>query len=65
MDLPQELCAELRGDLGDEAVVHLAALVALENFLGRFNRGVGLEAQGYSAGAACVVPDHRGAGGPS
>ncbi|HEV2754498.1 MAG TPA: hypothetical protein VG318_01820 [Actinomycetota bacterium] len=56
VEVPEELREELRRELGDEGVVHLAALVALENFLGRFNRGVGLESQGYSEGAACAVP---------
>jgi hypothetical protein len=56
--VPDELRDELRRDLGDEGVVHLAALVALENFVGRFNRGVGLEPQGYSEGAACVLPEN-------
>jgi 4-carboxymuconolactone decarboxylase len=54
-DVPAELRAGLLRDLGHEAVTHLVALVALENFLGRFNRGAGIEAQGYSAGAACLV----------
>lgn len=56
-DVPDELRAELRAELGDEGLVQLAAIVAVENFLGRFNRGVGVEAQGYSDGAACLLPD--------
>lgn len=56
-DVPAELRARLRGELGDDAVVQLAAIVAVENFLGRFNRGVGIESQGYSGGAACLVPE--------
>ncbi|HYP24322.1 MAG TPA: hypothetical protein VEV43_12175 [Actinomycetota bacterium] len=56
-DVPDELRAELWAELGDEGLVQLAAIVAVENFLGRFNRGVGVEAQGYSEGAACLLPD--------
>jgi hypothetical protein len=56
-DVPDELRADLRAELGDAGVVQLAAIVAVENFLGRFNRGVGIESQGYSEGAACLVPD--------
>lgn len=56
-DVDDELRAELRAELGDEGLVQLAAIVAVENFLGRFNRGVGVEAQGYSDGAACLLPD--------
>lgn len=55
--VPDELRAWLRRELGDDAVVQLAAIVAVENFLGRFNRGVGIESQGYSEGAACLVPE--------
>lgn len=56
-DVPDELRASLRSELGDDGLVQLAAVVAVENFLGRFNRGVGLESQGYSDGAACLVPE--------
>jgi hypothetical protein len=56
-EVPVELRERLRRELGDEGLVQLAAVVAVENFLGRFNRGVGIESQGYSAGAACLVPD--------
>lgn len=56
-DVPDELREGLRAELGDAGVVHLAAVVAVESFLGRFNRGVGIGPQGYSEGAACLVPD--------
>lgn len=56
-DVPVELREQLRAELGDAGLVQLAAIVAVENFLGRFNRGVGIEAQGYSEGAACLVPE--------
>lgn len=55
VEVSPELRERLRSALGDDAVVHLAALVALENFVGRFNRGTGVESQGYSEGAACLV----------
>lgn len=57
-EVPEELRASLRRELGDPAVVQLAAVVAVENFLGRFNRGVGIEGQGYAEGASCLVPEH-------
>lgn len=59
-DVPEELRAALRAELGDAGLVQLAAVVAVENFLGRFNRGVGIEPQGYAEGAACLVPDRDG-----
>ncbi|HEX2058028.1 MAG TPA: hypothetical protein VHI71_06625 [Actinomycetota bacterium] len=59
-DVPAELRADLRTRLGDAGLVQLTAIVAVESFLGRFNRGVGIEPQGYAAGAACLVPDRSG-----
>lgn len=57
VDVPEELRAALRAELGDAGLVQLTAIVAVENFLGRFNRGVGIDAQGYSDRAACLLPD--------
>ena len=57
-EVSAELREELRRELGDGGLVQLTAVVAVESFLGRFNRGVGIESQGYSEGAACLVPDH-------
>ena len=56
-EVPSGLREELRRELGDAAVVQLAAIVAVENLVGRFNRGVGLESQGYSYGDVCLVTD--------
>lgn len=58
--MPDDLRAELRAELGDAGLVQLTAIVAVESFLGRFNRGVGIEPQGYAAGASCLVPDPSG-----
>lgn len=58
VEVPEDLRAQLRAELGDAGLVQLTAVVAVENFVGRFNRGIGIEAQGYSEGAACLVPDH-------
>ena len=46
--------ARLRELLGDDAVVELAAWVAIENYRSRFNAGMGLESQGFAT--RCAVP---------
>lgn len=56
-DVPDELRDSLRNELGDAGLVQLTAVVAVENFVGRFNRGAGIEAQGYAHGAACLAPE--------
>jgi hypothetical protein len=35
--------------------VELTAAIAWENFRARFNRGFGIDAEGFSEGAACSV----------
>jgi hypothetical protein len=37
-------------------------VIALENHRARFNTGLGLDAQGFSEGAFCVVPDPHPSG---
>ena len=52
--------------LDRERLVELTACVAWENFRSRFNRGFGVEAQGFSEGACCpVVPPPAASTGTS
>ncbi len=53
----------LRKSLGEEPLVELTAMIAWENFRARFNRGFDVGAQGFSAGAYCVVPERHGVQG--
>jgi len=53
----EELFAALREQLNKKQLVELTATVAWENFMSRFNRAFGIEAQGYSEGAYCVLPE--------
>ena len=55
-DVGDELFARLRAELDDRQIVELTSAIATENFRARFNHAVGIEPQGFSAGAACVVP---------
>jgi alkylhydroperoxidase family enzyme len=54
-----ELVAELREELRDDQLVELTATIAWENFRARFNRGFDVQAQGFSEGASCALPEHR------
>ena len=58
LQVTDELVAALREQLSDEQVVELTAYVALENSRARTNAALGIEPQGYSAGA-CEVPAAR------
>jgi len=59
-DVPDDLFAELRAQLDERQLVELTATIATENLLSRFNRGLGVGAQGFSEGGACLLPEHRG-----
>jgi alkylhydroperoxidase family enzyme len=43
-----EMAADLRGQLGDDAFVELTMMVAVENERSRFNSALGLTSQGFS-----------------
>jgi len=61
-EVPNELFAELRKHLSPQQLVELTSAIAWENYRARFNRAFGIEAEGFSEGAACAVPvgRHRG-----
>ncbi|WP_420121083.1 carboxymuconolactone decarboxylase family protein [Nakamurella sp.] len=48
------MAAALRADLGDDGLVELTMLVAVENLRSRFNSTLGLSSQGFSE--SCRVP---------
>jgi alkylhydroperoxidase family enzyme len=53
------LFARLREHFDDAQLVELTNAIGLENHRARFNVALGLDAQGYSDGTFCVVPDPR------
>src|SRR5215471_10484562 len=55
-DVPEELFNSLREHFNPQQMVELTAAIAWENFRARFNRGFGIEAEGFAEGAACPVP---------
>ena len=54
-EVPEELFNSLREHLNPQQLVELTTAIAWENFRARFNRGFGVEAQGFAEGAACPV----------
>ena len=56
-DVSDELVAVLSKNLDDRQLVELTAVIAWENFRARFNRGFAIDAQGFSEGAFCPLPE--------
>jgi len=57
VDVPETLFAELRRQFSEEQMVELTATIAWENYRARFDHALGIEAQGFSDGAYCVLPE--------
>ena len=55
--VPDALFAELRRHFDEEQMVELTAGIAWENYRARFDHAFGIEAQGFSEGAFCVLPE--------
>jgi 3-methyladenine DNA glycosylase Tag len=60
-EVPDELFARLHAELGEAGMVELTYLIAWENFRARANHAFGVEAAGFSEGAACALA-HRATG---
>jgi 4-carboxymuconolactone decarboxylase len=60
VEVPDELFAELRAHLDQRQMVELTSAIAWENYRARFDHAFGIEAQGFSAGAFCPLPEQRG-----
>lgn len=54
-EVSEELFNSLREHFTPQQMVELTAAIAWENFRARFNRGFGIEAEGFVEGAACAV----------
>jgi alkylhydroperoxidase family enzyme len=57
VEVPDELFATLREHFNEAQLVELTAAIAWENYRGRFNHAFGIEAQGFSAGSYCLLPE--------
>ena len=61
VEVPDALFAALSEHFDDAQLVELTAAIAWENYRARFDHALGIEAQGFSEGAYCVLPE-RAAG---
>jgi alkylhydroperoxidase family enzyme len=61
VDVPDELFAGLQRQLTAAQLVELTAAIAWENYRARFDHACGIEAQGFSEGAFCVLPERQSA----
>ena len=57
VDVPEELFAAHRCHFDDAQLVELTAAVAWENYRARFNHALLIEAEGFSEGAYCPLPE--------
>ncbi len=55
-----ELFAALRQHFNEAQMVELTAAIAWENYRARFDHAFGIEAQGFSQGAYCALPERPG-----
>lgn len=67
VDVPDGLFAELRRQFDARQLVELTSAIAWENYRARFDHAFGVDAAGFSEGAACALaapPAHASAGEP-
>lgn len=57
VEVPEELFAALRKHFDEGQMVELTAAIAWENYRARFDHALGIEAMGFSEGAACALPE--------
>ena len=58
VDVPDELFEKLKRHLSDRQIVELTSAIAWENYRARNNHALGIESEGFSAGAFCPLPEH-------
>jgi 4-carboxymuconolactone decarboxylase len=59
VEIPDELFAKLRAEFSDQALVELTSTIAWENYRARFDHALGIESEGFTEGAVCVLPAQR------
>jgi len=57
VEVPNALFAELRARFSEAQIVELTAAIAWENYRARFDHALAIDAQGFSEGAYCVLPE--------
>ena len=61
LEVSDALFAALRRQFNEAQMVELTAAIAWENYRARFDHALGMEAQGFSEGAYCPLPERPGA----
>jgi alkylhydroperoxidase family enzyme len=56
VEVPDELFARLRGWFDERQLVELTSAIAWENYRARFDHALGVEAEGFAAGACALPP---------
>ena len=56
-EVPDELFEALRRDFSERQLVELNGCIAWENYRARFNRTFGIEAEDFSEGHFCPLPE--------
>jgi alkylhydroperoxidase family enzyme len=56
-NVPDELFAALRRDFSERQIVEITAAIGWENMRARMNRAFGIEAEGFSHGKFCPLPE--------
>ncbi len=57
VDVPDELFASIGGAFDERQIVELTSCIAWENYRARFDHALGIEAEGFSEGSFCPLPD--------
>lgn len=57
VEVPEDLFGQLRKHFDEGQMVELTAAIAWENYRARFDHALGIEAMGFSEGAACALPE--------
>ena len=55
--VPDEMFAALGGEFDERQIVELTSCIAWENYRARFDHALGIEAEGFSEGSFCPLPD--------
>ena len=57
VEIPEALFAALKQQFDPAQLVELTSAIAWENYRARFDHALGIEAQGFSEGAFCALPE--------
>lgn len=59
VDVSDELFNALKRHFTEQQLVELTSAIAWENYRARFDHAFGIEAEGFSEGAFCPLPDRK------